>query len=268
VAAEAGLFVITTAFLGSSSAARFGFARVPLARLAEAAANALDRVYLRTPVLAVHPGDRASPVTLVLEGGSRAEYDGVVVAVPPSRLASLLGEPSTFGIEGLDAFHPAPIVDVHLWYDIPGVPFDFAAILDSPVQWVFEKGPGYLCCSMSAAERYIRQPTADLVALCHAELAAVLPQLRALTPVRSAATRDPEATFIPVPGLRRPGPQTAYPQVTIAGAWTNTGWPATMESAVRSGTAAARELTRALVASSAGYAAPVMSQGPERTGHP
>ena len=74
------------------------------------------------------------------------------------------------------------------------------------------------------------------------ELAAVLPALRTAKRLRGAATRDRDATFVPGPGLRRPGPATACPQVAIAGAWTATGWPATMESAVRSGRAAARVL--------------------------
>jgi uncharacterized protein with NAD-binding domain and iron-sulfur cluster len=95
---------------------------------------------------------------------------------------------------------------------------------------------------MSAADRYVSRPASELVDLCHGELAAVLPALRNVTPLRGAATRDREATFVPKPGLRRPGPATACPQVVIAGAWTDTGWPATMESAVRSGRAAARVL--------------------------
>jgi uncharacterized protein with NAD-binding domain and iron-sulfur cluster len=131
---------------------------------------------------------------------------------------------------------------VHLWYDVSTLGFGFAALLDSPVQWVFEKGPGYICCSMSAADRYVSWPASELVDLCHGELAAVLPALRNASRLRGAATRDREATFVPRPGLRRPGPATACPQVVIAGAWTDTGWPATMESAVRSGRAAARVL--------------------------
>ena len=85
-------------------------------------------------------------------------------------------------------------------------------------------------------------PEADLVELCHAELAAVWPQLASARLLRGAATRDPEATFVPAPGLHRPGPATTRPNLVIAGAWTATGWPATMESAVRSGRAAARTL--------------------------
>lgn len=246
VAADAALFVIATAFLRDAGAARFGFARVPLARIAEAAARRLDRVCLRTPVvgldLAEPSGGNPELRAVIVEDGSRLSYDGVVIAVPPDRLKRVLGRPEAFGVFGLDEIRTAPIVDVHLWYDVPKLGFGFAALLDSPVQWVFEKAPGYFCCSMSAAEQYVRWPGPALVELCQRELGAVLPALGQATLLRGAATRDREATFVPAPGLRRPGPATSCPQVVIAGAWTDTGWPATMESAVRSGRAAARTL--------------------------
>ncbi|MGH2409623.1 MAG: FAD-dependent oxidoreductase [Chloroflexota bacterium] len=175
--------------------------------------------------------------------------DGVVLALPPDRLEKVIGSPQTLGLPELSAFRTAPIIDVHLWYDVPAFGFGFAALLGSPVQWVFEKAPGYLCCSMSAAGEYIGMPGAQLVELCHRELAAVLPQLRGREPRRGAATRDREATFIPSPGLQRPGNQTACRQVVIAGSWTDTGWPATMESAVRSGRRAAHLLSAALTVS-------------------
>jgi hydroxysqualene dehydroxylase len=250
VSAEAALFVISTAFLRDAGAARFGYARVPLARIAEAAAKQLDRVYLRTPVAGLEMREDAAGRlvlgALALEDGRRMTYDGVVLAVPPNRLKRLLGRPEAFGICGLDDFRAAPIVDVHLWYDTAALGFGFAALLDSPVQWVFEKGPGYVCCSMSAAGGYVDWPEPELVELCRRELAAVVPELARAPLLRGAATRDREATFIPFPGLRRPGSTTSCRQVVIAGAWTNTGWPATMESAVRSGRAAARALAAQL----------------------
>jgi uncharacterized protein with NAD-binding domain and iron-sulfur cluster len=147
---------------------------------------------------------------------------------------------------GLDRFRDAPIVDVHLWYARQPLGFGFAALLGSPVQWVFEKlappGEAYLSCSMSAAEKLSRLKNQDLVDLCDGELKAVLPELRQLKPIRSRTTRDPEATFVPSVGLSRPGPATKDKRVVLAGAWTNTGWPATMESAVRSGNEAAKTL--------------------------
>lgn len=222
VSAESALFVLRTAFMGSREAASIGMARVPLRRIAAAAASRLDRVHLRSPVTALH---------------QLAEFDAVVVAVPPAQAAKLLVGKAVIG-----TFPSQPIVDVHLWYDGSPPEFDFAALLDSPVQWVFQKAPGYLCCSLSAAGTMVRRPEAELVELCHAELRAVLPELADARLARGAATRDPEATFVPGPGLRRPGPATSSPNLALAGAWTDTGWPATMESAVRSGRAAARHL--------------------------
>jgi hypothetical protein len=155
--------------------------------------------------------------------------------VPPGRLSGLLGHPAAYGVEGLDSFVSRAIVDVHLWFDTSSAGLPFAAILGSPIQWVFEKRPGYLCCSLSAADELVTRPESELVDLCRAELVAAWPRLAGVRLLRGAVTRDPEATFVPTPGLHRPGARTARRNLTIAGAWTDTGWPATMESAVRSG---------------------------------
>ena len=239
VAADAALFVIATAFAGSRDAARIGYTTTPLARVAEAAARRAGTVHLRTGVTGLL--EEAGRIRGVRLSDRRAlDFDAVVLAVPPRALARIVDTPARFGLPELAAFRNQPIVDVHLWYDraIPG--FDFAALLDSPVQWVFQKAPGYLCCSLSAAGAFVTCPEAELVELCHTELRAVLPSLAGTRPTRAVATRDPEATFVQRPGLRRPGAATRYPNLAIAGAWTDTGWPATMESAVRSGRAAAR----------------------------
>jgi hydroxysqualene dehydroxylase len=241
VSAEMGLFVIRTAFLGDRDAARIAYLQVPLARLAEAAAARLDGVHLRQAVVGIHrEGERVTGVKL--SGGAGAACDACVIAVPPRRLNAMLDDAPALGISGLDAFEAMPIVDVHLWYDRPVLGCDFAALLDSPVQWVFEKSPGYVCCSLSAADELVRRPERELVELGRTELAAVLPQAARATLLHGAATRDPDATFIPAPGVRRPGPTTALANLVIAGAWTDTGWPATIESAVRSGRTAALTL--------------------------
>lgn len=251
VDAESALFVIRTAFLQNSGAARFGWSRVPLGRLAECAAKKVDSLYRKTPVagLAMTGAARSGNdrVSLVLSSGEKTPpFDGVVLAVPPQRLKNILGQPKDFGVFGLDQFRDAAIVDVHLWYAREPVGFGFAALLGSPVQWVFEKpappGEAYFSCSMSAAESFSRLKNQDLVELCDSELKSVLPELRRLKPLRSRTTRDPEATFVPSVGLNRPGPATKNRLVALAGAWTNTGWPATMESAIRSGNAAANTL--------------------------
>jgi squalene-associated FAD-dependent desaturase len=241
VSAQMGLFVIRTAFLGDRDAARIAYLKVPLARLAEAAAARLDGVHLRQAVVGLHrQGDRVTGVKL--SGGAGAACDACVIAVPPARLQAILGDASAAGVDGLEAFEAMPIVDVHLWYDRPVLGCDFAALLDSPVQWVFEKSPGYVCCSLSAADDLVQRPERELVDLGRSELAAVLPQAARARLLSGAATRDPEATFIPAPDVRRPGAATALSNLVIAGAWTDTGWPATIESAVRSGRTAALTL--------------------------
>jgi squalene-associated FAD-dependent desaturase len=241
VGAEDALFVIRTALLGDADAARIGWSRVPLARIAEAAAQRARTVRLRTGVVSLLD-DGAAVAGVRCTDGEEIGADAVVLAVPPARLATILGEPERYGIDGLAEFRTRAIVDVHLWFDGGSGPSGFAALIGSPVQWVFQKQPGYLCCSLSAAETLVTAPEAELVELCRAELVAVWPPLAPARLLRGAATRDPEATFVPSPGLHRPGPLTSRSNLVIAGAWTATGWPATMESAVRSGRAAAAGL--------------------------
>ena len=239
VGVDDALFTLRTAFLGDAGAARFGFSTVPLAHLAAAAAARLDRVALSTAVARVER-EPDGAIALELLDGTRERYDAAVLAVTPRALAKLLGDAQSYGITGLDAFEPYPIVDVHVWHDGGSIGFDFAAALDSPLQWIFEKSSGYLCCSFSAADEYVRLTTAQLQDLAWSEVRAFLPSLREAKLVRASVTRNPEATYLPRNGAARPGQATSVPNVAIAGAWTQTGWPDTMESAVRSGLSAAR----------------------------
>ncbi len=239
VSAADALFVLTTAFLKDASAARFGFATVPLARIAEAAAERVGTVHRSTGVLGMEVDD--SGVRLQTPSGV-ASFDAAVLAVSPRTTMKLLGNPSAFGVRGLEQYDPYPIVDVHIWHDRGTVGFDFAAALDSPLQWIFEKAPGYLCCSISAAGEFLTMPTTELERIAWDELRAFLPLLRGGTVQRGFATRNPEATYLPKPGSERILQRTAHPAVAIAGSWTQTGWPDTMEAAVRSGRAAAAHI--------------------------
>lgn len=242
-AAEAA-FVISTAFLRDRNAARFGYARVPLAQIMERAAAVLDGVHRSSAVLALDASPRG---VTVRTAESDLRFDAAVLAVSPRALTRLLGDPARFGVPPLDGYEPFAIMDVHLWHDGGALDFDFAAILDSPLQWVFAKAPGYLCASLSAAGDFVSKPSAEMVAAAWDEVRAALPQLRGRSLLRGAATRNPEGTYLPLPGTRRPGPVTALPNLAVAGAWTATGWPDTMESAVRSGIAAAQAIIEANV---------------------
>ncbi|MFN2449473.1 MAG: hydroxysqualene dehydroxylase HpnE [Candidatus Baltobacteraceae bacterium] len=240
-AAEAA-FVVSTAFLHDRGAARFGYSTVPLARIMEAAAAGLDGVHRSS---AVHEIVCAGGAITVKTARAESHYDAAVLAVSPESLARLLPRALAEALPPLDAYEPFAIMDVHLWYDGPALDADFAAILDSPVQWVFQKARGYLCCSISVANDLAKKTGAEMTELAWAQVCAALP-LRGARLLRGAATRNPAGTYLPPPGTQRPGPRTALRNLTLAGAWTATGWPDTMESAVQSGRAAAAVLLESL----------------------
>jgi len=149
----------------------------------------------------------------------------------------------------------SPIVNVHVVYDRRVTRLPFAAAVDSPVQWVFDRtGPAglrkgqYLAVSLSAADRYVDVPAARLQEEFLRALADLFPATAQAQVVDCFVTRERRATFRQEPGCGRLRPQaaTALPGLVLAGAWTDTGWPDTMEGAVRSGLNAARELRRSM----------------------
>jgi hydroxysqualene dehydroxylase len=152
---------------------------------------------------------------------------------------------------------------VHVVYDRPVLRLPFVAATGSAVQWVFDRteqsglardktgaGKQYLAVSVSAADEMVDVPAARLREIFLPALAELLPAARTARVADFFVTRERRATFRQVPGCERlrPSAVTALPGLTVAGAWTNTGWPDTMEGAVRSGLNAARELRRALAA--------------------
>jgi hydroxysqualene dehydroxylase len=149
----------------------------------------------------------------------------------------------------------SPIVNVHVVYDRRVTRLPFAAAVDSPVQWVFDRtGPSglregqYLAVSLSAADAYVDVPAARLREEFLPALAELFPAVAQARVVDCFVTRERSATMRQVPGLGRlrPGAATATAGLVLAGAWTNTGWPDTMEGAVRSGLNAVRELRRSM----------------------
>jgi hydroxysqualene dehydroxylase len=180
--------------------------------------------------------------------------DRVISAVPPAAAERLL-PPGALDLPPgwAGALGAAPIVNVHEVYDRPVLDEPFAAGVDTPVQWVFDRtGPSglhrvhpapaqYLAVSLSAADDVIGCPVAELRARMLPALSALLPAAQRARVLDFFVTREPRATFRPAPGSAalRPPAATGLPGLTVAGAWTATGWPATMEGAVRSGEAAA-----------------------------
>jgi uncharacterized protein with NAD-binding domain and iron-sulfur cluster len=148
---------------------------------------------------------------------------------------------------------------VHVVYDREVLDVPFLAGVDTPLQWVFDRteqsglrrthpAPAqYVAVSLSAADDLIRTPTAQLRKQMLPALAALLPAAREARVLDFFVTREPQATFRASPGsgALRPPPRTRAPDLFLAGSWTDTGWPATMEGAVRSGNAAADALLAA-----------------------
>jgi protoporphyrinogen oxidase len=188
----------------------------------------------------------AGPGGVTLSDGERLAADAVVLALPPERVRAVA--PDALPADpGLGA---SPIVNVHVWYDRPVMDEPFTAVVDGPAQWIFNRtamghggGVGHhLAVSISGARTEVEVPRHELAGLIRAELEHLLPATRTAEVMASAVVKEPQATFASAPGQarRRPGAATRMPGVALAGAWTATGWPATMEGAVRSGIRAAR----------------------------
>nr|MDQ2815811.1 FAD-dependent oxidoreductase [Actinomycetota bacterium] len=183
--------------------------------------------------------------------------DAVVLAVPHEKAAPLIppGALPPGTVASWDGLGASPIVNVHVIYDRPVTDLPFAAAIGSPVQWIFDRtsisglgrsrrGPQYLAISLSAADEYAEVPSARLREQFVPALAELFPAARDAQVSEFFVTREPRATFRQVPGsgALRPKTGTRLPGLVLAGAWTDTGWPDTMEGAVRSGLSAAIEL--------------------------
>jgi len=176
--------------------------------------------------------------------------DAVVLAVPHEQAARLIppGALPAETVDGWAGLGAAPIVNVHVIYDRKVMDVPFAAAVDSPVQWVFDRtrisgmhargdDGQYLAISLSAADEYANMPVAELREKFVPALAELFPAARDANVTEFFVTREKRATFRGVPGTARLRPKAAtqLPALVLAGSWTDTGWPDTMEGAVRSG---------------------------------
>ncbi|GGX14940.1 hydroxysqualene dehydroxylase HpnE [Streptomyces chryseus] len=244
--------VFKTGLLSEPGAADIGWAHVPLGELHDTRAReALDAAGVRTELRT-----RAASVSRAANGGWEVSTpgeviaaDAVVLAVPQGETHALLPEGVIDDADRLLDIGTAPILNVHVVYDRKVLRRPFFAALGSPVQWVFDRtessglrgGGQYLAVSQSAAHDEIDTPVAELRERYLPELERLLPAARGAGVRDFFVTRERTATFAPTPGVGRlrPGARTHAPGLYLAGAWTATGWPATMEGAVRSGITAA-----------------------------
>jgi squalene-associated FAD-dependent desaturase len=261
--------VVKTGLLGHNNAADIGVPALPLGELhGDAAATLLAKlgaqVALGTKVSAIEvSGEMDARYRIRLARDPDLAADAVVLAVPHEKAAPLVPPdalpPAT--VQAWAGLGASPIVNVHVIYDRPIMSLPFAAAIDSPVQWVFDRtrisgldqlSPGrqYLAISLSAADEYADVPAARLREQFVPALAELFPAARDAQVTEFFVTRERRATFRQVPGsgALRPKAATRRPGLVLAGAWTDTGWPDTMEGAVRSGLAAAVELHRTVLA--------------------
>jgi hydroxysqualene dehydroxylase len=230
--AAVGLFTVRTALLGRRSDSDAVLPSRPLGAMhGEAAARALGAAGA-----VVRVGERVDDLAAL-------DADAIVLAVPPRESARLLREDPP-------ALEDSPIVSVHLLFERTLLHTPLAALLGTDAHWVFDRGAltrnppphgQYLTVVSSGVPELMDLRGRELVEQI---ASAVTSRLGPADVLWSRVSREPHATIALRPGsaAHRPGARTSRPNVVRAGAWTDTGWPATMESAVRSGRTAARLL--------------------------
>jgi squalene-associated FAD-dependent desaturase len=245
--------------LRSPSARHMGVPQIPLTELYDAA-----RAYIET-----HGGEvkfRTSAESFRAElshvqlgvGGREEAFDYVVLALPFDGLAGIL--PNTSASQplrdSLARFETSPITGIHLWFDREISELEHAVLLDRTIQWMFHKsklqkrennGHGsYVELVVSSSKSLVDRSKQEIVDLAVEELREFFPAAREANLVKSTVIKEIHATYSPKPGidLNRPRTETVWPRVFLAGDWTATGWPATMEGAVRSGYLAAQSIAR------------------------
>ncbi len=255
-----GAQVFRESFLKSAAAGRMGVPTVPLTELYNAAGDYIrergGEVQLRMAVEAFS----AEPDRVKLcVAGKEAACDFAVLALPFNTLGGVLppgndAEPLRREASQLES---SPITGIHLWFDREVTDLEHAVLPDRTIQWMFHKskllgrttegGGSYLELVVSSSKSLVDKPKNEIVDLAVRELGEFFPAARNARLVKSTVIKEVHATWSPAPGVdrHRPPAVTAWPRVFLAGDWTATGWPATMEGAVRSGYLAAEALARA-----------------------
>jgi squalene-associated FAD-dependent desaturase len=254
--------VFRESFLLSPQAGRMGIPAIPLSELYGRAMDYLrargSEVCLRTSVDAIRPSDNG---WLVTAAGRSFPSDAVVLALSFEATATLISSlPHNAAAEELSAhlaqFEHSPITGIHLWLDREITTLDHAVLLDTTIQWLFNKSrlqPGhrgaeasYLELVVSASKSLVSMQRQEIIDLAMRELTLFFPALTTVNLLKAAVVKEVRATYSIRPGLDRIRPSSAspWPEIFLAGDWTATGWPATMEGAARSGYLAAEALTR------------------------
>ncbi len=256
--------VFRESFLNSAAAGAMGLPAVPLTELYASAGDYIrargGEVRLRANVESIQ-ADSCSTAAL------GCAYDYAILAAPWHVTAGLLpaGSPAELLRSQLQRLEPSPITGVHFWFDRQITDLDHAVLLDRTIQWMFHKsrifarpsrchserseesavgGGSYVELVISSSKELVRRPREEIMELALRELGEFFPDVQNARLLKSTVIKEVNATFAPLPGSDacRPPQNTPWERVFLAGDWTQTGWPATMEGAVRSGYLAAEAL--------------------------
>ena len=262
--ARFGIDVFWKGFLSNRTGYRMGVPSVPLAELYEGCRAAIERkggeVALRAPVRGLR-FEHGALAAAQFDGGREEKAEAFVLALPQDRVADLLPQEIRAAnpqLAGLEQIKVSPITGVHLWFDRQVTSEPFITLLDTQTQWIFNKtalygaaatdGAGqYLQLVISASYDLLRKSREEIIELCLREVRQALPSARDAQLVKATVIKEASATFSPEPGVDawRPAQRTQTAALFLAGDWTATGWPATMEGAVRSGYLAAEAVLSA-----------------------
>ncbi len=245
MAASHGFQVFKLGFLARNDSYEMGIPNVPLAHLyrREVWDKLRVEIVTRTPVEeVVIEGNR---VSRVVAGGFEFHADYYLCALPFERIAKVMP-----GLQfDLRDFEHSPITGIHLWFDRPITELPHATLLDRNIQWMFNKGEGKaIQLVVSASRSMVEMSRAEVIALAVRELSEFFPEAAKAKLEKAHVVKEVRATFSAKPGLesKRPSASTSIPNLFLAGDWTRSGWPATMEGAVRSGYIAADAINQGL----------------------
>jgi squalene-associated FAD-dependent desaturase len=268
--------VVRESFLKSAAAGRMGIPTVPLTDLYSTAG---DYIRARGGEIQYRAGVESfraeSSEVSVTTNGQEQKFDYLILAVSFDVLGRVLPDtPSAAPLAAaLSQFSTSPITGIHLWFDRQISDLDHAVLLDRTIQWMFHKSRliegrnketrnneirneawddangSYVELVVSCSRSLVGKSKVEIVDMAVKEAREFFPGARAAKLLKSTVIKEVHATYSPRPGIDqyRPRPETAWPRVFLAGDFTATGWPATMEGAVRSGYLAAEALTRVVV---------------------
>jgi squalene-associated FAD-dependent desaturase len=246
--------VFRDSFLKSAKAGEMGLPAVPLTELYAAAGEYIrargGEVRVRAGVQSLAEDDDGVRLCI---GGNEERFDAAVMAVPFQVLAAMLPNDSGAELRGmLEKFETSPITGVHFWFDRQISELEHAVLLERTIQWMFHKsriqgrtGEGsYVELVVSSSKELVDKPRQEIQELALKELGEFFPAVREAKLLKATVIKEIHATYAPLPGtdVHRPGPTTPWPNIFVAGDYTQTGWPATMEGAVRSGYQAAEAM--------------------------